>query len=97
MLCRPQGCLEAIGNFYFVIDVWGLKSWAFGFRVIGLNAIAVYMATRLFKFAAIGNIFVSGLDKWLGNWSRLVHSTAAFLVVWLILLWMYRKKTFIKI
>ena len=90
-------CLLLLAVFYLVIDVWGLKSWAFGFRVIGLNAIGVYMATRLFNFGAIGNIFVSGLDKWLGNWSKLVHSIAGFLVVWLILLWMYRKKTFIKI
>jgi predicted acyltransferase len=90
-------CLLLLAVFYLVIDVWGLKGWAFGFRVIGLNAIAVYMATQLFSFGAIANIFISGFDKWLGNWSHLVHSTAAFLVVWLILLWMYRKKTFIKI
>jgi len=90
-------CLLLLALFYLVIDVWGLRKWAFGFVVIGMNAIAVYMATRLFDFHHIGNIFVGGLDKWLGPWNDFVQTTAAFAVVWLILYWMYRKKSFIKI
>jgi predicted acyltransferase len=83
--------------FYIVIDIWGLKKWAFGFVVIGTNAIAVYMATELFDFRLVGNIFVGGLSKWLGSWSEFLQWAAALVVIWLILFWMYRKKTFIKI
>lgn len=86
-----------LGLFYLVIDVWGFRKWAFGFVVIGTNAITVYMATRLFDFRLIGNIFVGGLSKWCGPWSELLQWVAAFIVVWLILYWMYRKKTFVKI
>ena len=50
--------------FYLVIDVWNFKKWAFFFVVIGMNAIAVYVATHLFDFRLIGNIFVGGLLKW---------------------------------
>lgn len=83
--------------FYLIIDVWRVRKWAFGFIVIGMNSIAVYMAARLFDFRNIGNVFVGGLAKRLGPWNDFVQYVAAFVVVWLILYWMYRKKTFIKI
>ena len=83
--------------FYLVIDVWGFRKWAFGFVVIGMNAIAVYMATRLFNFRHVGDIFVGNLGKWLGQWNDFVQAVAAFAVIWLILYWMYSKKSFIKI
>ncbi len=90
-------CFLLLALFYLIIDVWGFKKWAFGFVVIGMNAIAVYMATRVFNFRNIGYIFVGGLEKWCGPWNGFIQAVAGFVVVWLILLWMYRKKTFIKI
>ena len=83
--------------FYLIIDVWGFKKWSFPFVVIGMNAIAVYVASHLFNFSEIGNIFVGGLAQYLGQWNDFVQALAALTVVWLILYWMYRKKTFIKI
>jgi predicted acyltransferase len=83
--------------FYLIIDVRGYRKWAFGFVVIGMNAIAVYVAANLFDFKLIGNVFVGGLGKWLGPWNEPVMAIAAFAVIWLILYWMYRKKIFIKI
>jgi predicted acyltransferase len=83
--------------FFLVIDVWGFKKWSFPFVVIGINAIAVYVATHLFDFSIIGNVFVGGLSKYLGSWNEFVQALAALVVVWLILYWMYRKRTFIKI
>ncbi|MHC4394446.1 MAG: acyltransferase family protein [Planctomycetota bacterium] len=83
--------------FYLIIDVYGLKKWAFGFVVIGTNAIMVYMATILFDFRKVGNIFVGSLEERLGEWNGFVQHAAAFAVVWLILFWMYHKKSFIKI
>jgi len=90
-------CYLLLALFYLVIDVWGFKKWAFGFVVIGMNSIAVYTVTRLFNFDHIGGIFVGGLDKYCGNWSGFIHRLAGFAVIWLILWWMYRKKSFIKI
>ena len=90
-------CYLLLALFYLVIDVWGFKKWAFGFVVIGMNAIAVYMATHVFNFRHIGDIFVDGLDKYVGNWNPFIHTVAAFVVIWLILWWMYRKRSFIKI
>jgi predicted acyltransferase len=90
-------CFLLLGLFYLVIDVWGFRKWAFPFKVIGMNAIFVYMITRLFDFRHIGNIFVGGLSDRLGHWNGLVQGLAGFLVIWLILYWMYKKKSFLKI
>ena len=90
-------CFLLLAIFYFIIDVCRLRTWAFGFKVIGMNAIAVYMVTRKFNFQNIGDIFVGGLEKWCGPWNGFIQALAGFVVVWLILFWMYRKKTFIKI
>ena len=83
--------------FYLIIDIWGYKKWAFFFKVIGMNAIAVYVATHLFDFREIGNVFVGGLLKFLGPWAGFVEACAALAVIWLILYFMYRNKIFIKI
>ncbi|MGD0223184.1 MAG: DUF5009 domain-containing protein [Terriglobia bacterium] len=87
----------ALGFFYWIIDVLGYKKWAFGFIVIGMNSIAVYVATGIFDFRLVGNIFVGNLLPLIGRWAELVEASAAFAVVWLILYWMYRKKQFIRI
>jgi predicted acyltransferase len=83
--------------FYLIIDVWGFKKWSFPFVVIGMNAIAVYIATHLFDFGRIGNIFVGGLARFMGSWGVFLEAFAALAVVWLILYWMYLKKTFLKV
>ena len=83
--------------FYWIIDVLGYKRWAFGFIVLGMNSIAVYVATEIFDFRLVGNIFVGHLLPLLGRWAALVEAGAAFAVVWLILYGMYRKKVFIRI
>jgi predicted acyltransferase len=83
--------------FYWVVDVRGYRKWAFGFIVIGMNSIAVYIATEIFDFRRVGNVFVGHLLPLVGRWDSLVEATAAFAIIWLILFWMYRKKEFIRI
>ena len=90
-------CILLLVLFYVVIDVWRWRKWAFVFKVIGMNAIAVYMATHLFDFRLMGNVFVGGLAERLGAWNVLVQGVAGFTVIWLILYFMYTKKIFIKI
>jgi predicted acyltransferase len=83
--------------FYWLIDVRGYKKWAFGFVVIGMNAIAVFTASRIFAAHRIGRVFVGGLSKWCGEWNGFINVVAGVTVIWLVLWWMYRKKLFIKV
>jgi len=86
-----------LAGFYLVIDVLRLRRWAFGFVVIGSNAIAAYMAISLFDFRRIGDIFVGGLAKYVRDWNAFMHAVAGLTVIWLILFWMYRKRAFLKV
>jgi predicted acyltransferase len=83
--------------FYWVIDVKGCRRWAFFFTVIGMNSIAAYVATMLFSFKQIGNIFVGSLLPRIEPWSGFVEASAAFAAVWLLLYWMFRTRTFVKL
>ena len=86
-----------MATFYLMIDVLGCGKWVFPFTVIGMNALAVYMATILFGFRNIGNIFVGHLLPRVGRWDEVLAQSVAFAVVWLILYWMYRTRSFVKL
>jgi len=87
-----------LAAFYLVFDVWGHAKWALFFVVLGANSITVYMMAHLFDFRLIGNIFVGGLCRFLApNVQDFVQAVTAMTVIWLIMYWMYSKKTFIKI
>jgi predicted acyltransferase len=86
-----------LAAFYLIIDVWGYRKWAFGLVVIGMNAIAVYVSYHKYNFRTISEIFMRGLQRRLGHYYGLALELATFAIIWLILYWLYRKKTFIKV
>ena len=83
--------------FYLVIDVLGWKRWAFPFQVIGMNALAVYMGTNIVNFRLIGNVFVGHLVPRLGRWGDTLSHVTALTIIWLVLYWMYRTRSFVKL
>jgi predicted acyltransferase len=94
-------CCLLLGAFYTVIDVAGLRAWAFPLIVIGMNSIAAYVLAHL-----IEGFIVSSLKTHLGpeifktyapGYAPLLQGGAVLLVLWLILLWMYRRKIFLRI
>ena len=94
-------CLLLLALFYAVIDVAGFKGWSFPLVVIGLNSIAAYCIAHLFE-----DFVGRSLDTHLGTGvfqafgaagQPLLRGAATLLVFWLILLWMYRRKFFLRI
>jgi predicted acyltransferase len=90
-------CLLLLAAFYAVIDVLGWRRWSFPFVVIGMNAIVAYMAPRIIPFGTIGDTLVAGLANHLGKFGGLLKAFAAFMVLWLMLWYMYRKRTFVRV
>ena len=87
-----------LASFYLIIDVWGYSKWAFFFIAFGLNSIAIYMMAHLFDFRLIGNILVGGISNlFSSNVQAFIQAVTAMIIMWLIMYWMYLKKTFIKI
>lgn len=84
--------------FYWIIDVKGLRKWAFPLKVVGMNSIAVFMLPKIFDFRYTANFFCCGLMRIVGDgWDRVVLWSGYLLLNWLILYFMYRKNIFVKV
>ena len=84
--------------FYWIIDVKGWKKWTFFFEVIGLNSITIYMAQRIIPFSSVNKFFLGGLAGLCPEPVGKVILAAGYVTVcWLFLLFLYRKKVFLKV
>jgi predicted acyltransferase len=87
-----------LAAFYYIIDIRGYSRWSFFFYVFGVNSIAIYMMAHLFDFRLIGNIVAGGFSaRFSSGIQALIQAVCAMAVMWLIMLYMYRKKTFLKV
>ncbi len=92
-------CVLMLAVFYLIIDVWGLRKGTRWMIILGSNAIAGYVAWHLFEknFVGMAEVFINGLIPWIGGWYDSLRYFGGFMVLYLILWYMYRNKTFIKI
>jgi heparan-alpha-glucosaminide N-acetyltransferase len=94
-------CFLFLAAFSWVIDVKGFRKWSFPLVVVGMNSITAYciahfmegflsstfrihLGANFFQFAGPGLV-------------PLLRGAAILLCYWLVLLWMYRRKLFLKI
>ncbi|RPH97267.1 MAG: DUF5009 domain-containing protein [Calditrichaeota bacterium] len=89
--------LLLLALFYWIIDVRGWQKWAFPFVIIGMNSITIYIAQAVFDFGVIAHIFVQGFIHHLGDFRPLFWAICVFAVKWLFLLFLYKKKIFLKV
>jgi heparan-alpha-glucosaminide N-acetyltransferase len=94
-------CFLMLAAFTWIIEVKGFRKWAFPLVVIGLNSIAAYLIAHLFPDFLISTFRIHfGPDTFTfaGNGLQpLLEGAAVLLVCWLILLWMYRRRLFLRI
>ncbi len=83
--------------FYLVIDALGFRRWAFPFVVVGMNAIAIYVAWDFIPFSTIAKNVFGGLAAHLGPGEPFLLAFATVMIWWLILYHLYRRKIFIRI
>jgi predicted acyltransferase len=90
--------LLLLALFYTMIDVIKFRAWAFFFVVIGVNAITIYVASRIIPFNQIGRFFFGGVARIAGEPYRpLILAIATVAFEWLFLLYLYRNKTFLRV
>ncbi len=94
-------CLLLLAACYGIIDILGFKRWSFPLTVIGMNSIAAYCIAHLLESFIQENLKTHlGLQFFnlLGTpCEPIVRGGMVLLGYWLILLWMYRKKIFLRI
>ncbi|MEO8253939.1 MAG: DUF5009 domain-containing protein [Flavobacterium sp.] len=83
--------------FYWIIDVKGYTKWAFPFRVIGLNAITAYVASHVLNFSLIAKQVLYGFEQFMGAYYEAFCDVAGFGILYFILWYMHKNKTYIKI
>jgi predicted acyltransferase len=87
-----------LAAFYWIIDIKGYNRWAFPLVVVGMNSIAMYCMSQLMK-PWIRDTLATHLGKeaFSGIYGPIWLYTATLAVLWLICLWLYRRKIFIRI
>ena len=83
--------------FYYVIDVLGFQRWAFVFIVIGMNPITMYMLQQFVDFKDMAQFFAGGVMKYADTAAPVVLTLTAVTLKWLVLLFLYQKKTFLRV
>lgn len=90
-------CFLLVALFYFIIDVKGIRKWSFWLKVIGMNSIAIYMAGHFINFEAIVNKLIFGLEQFTHAYYPFILSVGGMVLIYIIMYWMYKKGTFIKV
>ena len=84
-----------------VIDLKGYQGWSFPLIVVGMNSIAMYCMAHLFDHFIRDNLKIhlgqQVFDLFGTPYAPIVERIAVLLVLWLILLWMYSRKIFLRI
>ncbi|MBN1854831.1 MAG: DUF5009 domain-containing protein, partial [Pirellulales bacterium] len=97
-------CYLLLALFYLIIDVFQFRRWAFFFVVIGANSIFAYMIVHFIDFSHISNTLLSGLARNLSatgefgtSVATLLQAMTAYGLLWLLLWYMYRNRTLIRV
>jgi predicted acyltransferase len=96
-------CCLLLAAFYAIVDLARLRAWAFPLVVVGMNSIAMYcLADAGFRSFVKENFHLNvGRLEWYktitGPYGDIVEWCIALLVLWLVCLWMYRRKIFLRI
>lgn len=84
--------------FYVVIDIWKINKWTPFFVVIGMNSITIYMAHTFIDFNQGANFLFGGVYALLQPAAKpLAAAIGFFIVAWLFLYLLYKKKLFLKV
>jgi heparan-alpha-glucosaminide N-acetyltransferase len=94
-------CFLFLAVFSWIIDVKQWRGWAFPLVVIGTNSIAAYLIAHLWEEFLARNLVTNlGAKTFLilgQGLQPLLLGASILLLDWLFLLWMYRRKIFLRI
>ena len=84
--------------FYWIVDVKMWRGWTFPLRVVGMNAITIYMLQRIVDFKSVTKFFLGGLTNVVPDaFGPVVMATGYLVLCWLVLWFLYRKGIFLKV
>lgn len=94
-------CFLILGAFYLLTDCTGYAGWTFPLRVIGANSIFIYCLAHLiepFILKSFQTHLGADVFKVYGpQYEPVVGGAAVLVVFWVLLLWMYQRRIFLRI
>jgi heparan-alpha-glucosaminide N-acetyltransferase len=94
-------CFLFLAGFCWVVEVKGYRKWAFPLLVIGMNSIAAYLMAHVFERFLIDSLRIhlgqNAFRMFGAGVEPLIRGMAVLLAYWLMLLWMYRRKLFLRV
>ena len=98
MLVSGAYSLALFAAFYWIVDVKMWRGWTFPLRVVGMNAITIYLLQCIVDFDAISRFFLGGVVGLLPQESGAALISMGHLAIcWLVLCFLYQKKVFLKV
>ena len=83
--------------FYYFADVRGYVKPFFVFRVIGLNAITIYMLQRMVHLHGTNKFLFGAIAGMFGSFEELFLALTYTFLCWVILWLLYKGKIFLKV
>lgn len=83
--------------FYWLIDIKGWKKWAFGFVVIGMNPLTIYLGQKIIRFEETAKFFFGGVAHLAPLYEGLIMAIAIFTLKWLFLYLLHRQRIFVRV
>lgn len=92
------GCsLVLLFLFYLVIDVWKQRWLGYIWLPIGMNAITIYVLSRFVSFRTISENILGGYAGTLSDHpAEFTLALGTIIIEWILLLYLFRKKTFLR-
>jgi len=94
-------CFLLLAAFSWIIDRKGYRKWAFFLVVVGMNSIAAYLIAHLFEDFVTDSFRINLGERVFrifgAAFEPLLLGAVVLLTYWIVLLWMYRRKLFLKI
>ena len=86
-----------MGLFYYIIDVKKWRGWTFFFRIIGLNSIVIYMGNRIIDTWEPVEFFIGFITTSIDDYGQVLIILGSICFEWLILYYLYKNKTFLRV
>lgn len=91
-------CFILLALFYLLTDICGLSKLVFPFKVLGSNAIFVYLWTSMCPPQNnISKVLFQGFSSCFGNYADFVFYLLNYALIFTVMYYLYNKKNFIKI
>jgi len=94
-------CFLILAAFYLVIDLGRLSAWSFPLRVIGANSIAAYLLAHGSEDFLMHSFHIHLGEKVFElfgpAYEPLMAGAAVLFLQWLVLWWLYRQQTYLRI